>query len=90
MVASQLVAQIRCSGGLAPDSDVPMPQEIVQYVKSAWRAVSAAAGLELNWDFWTKCQPRRSTYPACRAVVAAGMQSEEARVAMYEVRGAAH
>ncbi|MBL4776074.1 MAG: DsbA family protein [Mariprofundus sp.] len=33
-----------------------------------------------NFDFWTQCQPRRSTYPSCRAVIAArkqGMQHEQ-------------
>ena len=31
-------------------------------------------GTEFNFDFWEKCKPRRSTYPACRAVLAAGGQ----------------
>ncbi|MFA0544281.1 DsbA family protein, partial [Vibrio sp. 10N.222.52.B7] len=31
-------------------------------------------GTEFNHEFWTECQPVRSTYPACRAVIAAGFQ----------------
>lgn len=61
-------------GGLAPDSDEPMPRETREYVQSQWRAVTEATGARFNWDFWEKCRPRRSTYPACRAVIAAGMQ----------------
>ena len=32
-------------------------------------------GTEFNFDFWTDCKPRRSTYPSCRAVIAAGLQN---------------
>jgi len=59
-------------GGLAKDSDEPMPEETKSYVKDAWRKVTARTGAQFNWDFWEKCRPRRSTYPACRAVIAAG------------------
>ena len=58
-------------GGLAPDSDEPMSDETREYIQGAWRQVSARTGAQFNWDFWTACQPRRSTYPACRAVLAA-------------------
>ncbi len=63
-------------GGLAADSDAPMAEKIRAYVQSQWRAVEARTGASFNWDFWSKCQPRRSTYPACRAVIAAGRQDE--------------
>ena len=71
-------------GGLAPDSSAPMPAEMREYVQSAWRAVTERTGARFNWDFWTDCEPRRSTYPACRAVLAAARQDEKARVAMFE------
>lgn len=61
-------------GGLAPDSDEPMAPEMVTYLKSAWAAVAERTGAEFNFDFFTACAPQRSTYPACRAVIAAGMQ----------------
>lgn len=64
-------------GGLAKDSDEPMPEETQNYVQGQWRLVSEKTGAEFNWDFWKKCQPRRSTYPACRAVIAAGLQGRE-------------
>jgi putative protein-disulfide isomerase len=69
-------------GGLAKDSDEPMTDEVREYVQNAWHAVAARTGAEFNHDFWTKCRPRRSTYPACRAVLAAGLQG--ANAAMIE------
>ena len=61
-------------GGLARDSDVPMSEEVRNYVQDAWRTVATTTGAQFNWDFWDRCQPRRSTYPACRAAIAAGLQ----------------
>ncbi len=61
-------------GGLAPDSDEPMAPEVRAYVQKNWRAVEAGTGASFNWDFWERCLPRRSTYPACRAVLAAQLQ----------------
>ena len=61
-------------GGLARDSDEPISDDVRAYVQNAWREVAARTGAEFNWDFWTRCQPRRSTYPACRAVLAAALQ----------------
>ncbi len=65
-------------GGLAPDSDEPMPPEMQEYIKGNWaRIQQAIPDTEFNYDFWEKCQPRRSTYPACRAVLAAKKQGIE-------------
>ena len=61
-------------GGLARDSDEPMPAETRAYIQDQWRKVTAETGATFNWDFWDFCQPRRSTYPACRAVIAASYQ----------------
>jgi putative protein-disulfide isomerase len=59
-------------GGLAPDSDVPMPAPMREYIQQTWRRIqSVVTGTEFNFEFWTRCAPRRSTYPACRAVLAA-------------------
>ena len=71
-------------GGLAKDSDEPMPEETRAYVQRNWRDVSATTGAEFNWDFWRKCEPRRSTYPACRAVLAARAQREDAVPEMFD------
>ncbi len=61
-------------GGLAPDSDEPMPEDLRVKLPGAWQRIHDLLGTEFNFDFWTECNPRRSTYPACRAVLAAGRQ----------------
>lgn len=65
-------------GGLAPDNDEPMPDEMLQRISGHWRTIHETLGTEFNFDFWTECEPRRSTYPACRAVIAAANQDREA------------
>lgn len=64
-------------GGLAPDSSLPMSQETQLMVKGAWQTIQGMLGTEFNFEFWDKNTPRRSTYPACRAVLAAGTQNFE-------------
>ena len=71
-------------GGLAPDSDEPMDTNTKTYIQSAWRSVAERTGAEFNHQFWVVCQPRRSTYPACRAVIAAGLQLNGSRERYYE------
>lgn len=64
------------AGGLAPDSDQPMPEEMQLKLPMVWQQIQRQLGTEFNFDFWRECQPRRSTYPACRAVIAAGLQGQ--------------
>lgn len=64
-------------GGLAPDSDEPMPQDMQEKLQNIWRNIHQQLGTPFNYDFWRVCQPRRSTYPACRAVLAAKEQNKE-------------
>ena len=62
-------------GGLAPDNNQPMPIEIREYVKGNWKRIQEMIpDTRFNYDFWTSCEPRRSTYPACRAVICAKQQ----------------
>ena len=59
-------------GGLAPDNAQPMPPQLRQYIQQTWHHIqSVVPGTEFNFDFWTRCTPRRSTYAACRAVLTA-------------------
>ena len=59
-------------GGLAPDSNEPMPEEMKSTIAGYWKNIQEKVpSTEFNFDFWQKCKPRRSTYPACRAVIAA-------------------
>lgn len=62
-------------GGLAPDNNQPMPESMRASIMETWRTIEKEIpGTEFNYDFWTACKPRRSTYPSCRAVIAAGLQ----------------
>jgi putative protein-disulfide isomerase len=91
-VAAQLFAslpggvnRVNVLGGLAPDSDEPMPAEIRQAIPGYWKKIETLLGTEFNYDFWTDCEPRRSTYPACRAVIAATRQhAEEAMISAIQ------
>jgi len=72
-------------GGLAPDSDQPMAASMQERLQSTWhRIAETVPGTEFNHDFWRKCQPRRSTYPACRAVLAARAQNSAFEEPMIE------
>ncbi|WP_375748533.1 DsbA family protein [Vibrio sp. HN007] len=74
---SDKVEVIYVLGGLAPDSDVPMPLEMRQAIESYWHKIHEFLGTQFNHDFWTLNTPRRSTYPACRATLAARYQGNE-------------
>ena len=58
-------------GGLAEDSDVLMPEAMQVFLQQTWRKIAQQLGTEFNFDFWQQCQPRRSTFPACRATLLA-------------------
>jgi len=64
-------------GGLAPDSDEPMPLAQQNAIAGYWRNITELLGTNFNHDFWHKNTPRRSTYPSCRAVIAARWQDAE-------------
>jgi putative protein-disulfide isomerase len=67
----------RMLGGLAPDSDLPMAQPMRDMLQQTWHRIEQTIpGTRFNFDFWEKCQPRRSTYPSNRAVLAARAQGE--------------
>ena len=72
------IGLVRVLGGLAPDTDQEMPQAQQRMLQEIWRNIQARVpGTQFNFDFWTQCTPRRSTYPACRAVIAAVQQGEQ-------------
>jgi len=72
-------------GGLAPDDDEPMPESLQQTIQDHWQRIQQVVpGTEFNFDFWTVCEPRRSTYPACRAVIAATNQNQAFEEAMIQ------
>ena len=62
-------------GGLARDTDELMPIGLRQQIQNHWHTIQTRVPeTKFNFDFWEKCQPRRSTYPACRATLAAKLQ----------------
>lgn len=70
-------------GGLAPDTTEPMPLTTQKMVQQAWQRIEQTVpSVHFNWDFWSRNTPIRSTYPACRAVLAAKKQRTEAEVEM--------
>jgi len=87
-VLKLLPSQINVSyllGGLAPDSNLPMPLETQRYVKDNWIKIQkVVTGTQFNYDFWTLNEPRRSTYPSCRAVISAKKQHTDFEVLMIE------
>jgi len=68
----------RLLGGLAPDTDATMAEDMQQRIQSTWRRIEETIpGTEFNFDYWTRCVPRRSTWASCRAVIAARLQGAE-------------
>jgi putative protein-disulfide isomerase len=71
------VALCRLLGGLAADTAQTMPADMQARIRSTWRRIQETIpGVEFNFDFWTRCVPRRSTWASCRAVIAARQQGE--------------
>ena len=64
-------------GGLAPHSNEPMPQEMREKIESIWYEITRVVGTKFNHDFWKLNTPRRSTYLACQATIAARDQGKE-------------
>lgn len=70
-------------GGLAPDSDEIMSDKMREYIQYNWQKIEKnIPGTIFNYDFWTNCTPVRSTYPACRAVIAAKNQNDQLEISM--------
>jgi putative protein-disulfide isomerase len=73
----------RVVGGLAADSNVPMEPAMRAKLQSVWQSIQLQVpGTQFNFDFWTNCTPRRSTYNACRAVLAAKRLAPESEERM--------
>ncbi|WP_062568037.1 DsbA family protein [Pseudoalteromonas arabiensis] len=74
-------------GGLAPDYDEPMPKDMQQFLRQTWQRIEQQLGTKFNHDFWLNTQPRRSTYPACRAVLVARQYNKELEM-LYAIQKA--
>jgi len=66
---------IRIMGGFAPDTDEPMPEAMRNKLQEIWRTIQLTVpDTEFDFRYWDLCTPRRSTYRACRAVIATTRQ----------------
>lgn len=65
-------------GGLAPDTSEPMPAGLQNTIQQVWQQIEKTVpSIRFNYDFWLLNTPYRSTYPACRAILAAKKQGIE-------------
>ena len=58
-------------GGLAPETQESMDAKMRTYLQQTWHKITEVTGVEFNHDFWKLNTPKRSTYPACKAVLVA-------------------
>ncbi|RQW65200.1 DsbA family protein [Vibrio viridaestus] len=58
-------------GGLAPDNDAPMDDNLKQTISSYWHQIEKVSNVTFNHRYWELNTPYRSTYQACRAVISA-------------------
>jgi len=79
------IAIIYLAGGLAPDTTEPMPLSMRHTIQQIWQRIEQTVpGVSFNYDFWSRNTPIRSTYPACRAVLAARKQRAESEPEMVQ------
>jgi putative protein-disulfide isomerase len=71
-------------GGLAADCADPMPAPLAQQIQSTWHQIETRTGTAFNHAFWTRNSPRRATFDACRAVIAATRIRPDAQEAMIQ------
>jgi putative protein-disulfide isomerase len=72
------VKVVRLLGGLAPDNATPMDEAMRQRIEQTWQRIEKSVpGTTFNFDYWQRCTPYRSSYPSCRAVIAATAQGAE-------------
>ncbi|USD64061.1 DsbA family protein [Vibrio sp. SCSIO 43136] len=91
LIAQHPTAQIDwIMGGLAPDTDQPMDESLKQTIASYWHDIESRAGVTFNHDYWRVNTPYRSTYQACRAVIAAESLEENSSVKMAKAIQAAY
>jgi putative protein-disulfide isomerase len=80
-IQQQLLGKIPVTylvGGLAPDCNEIMPESMQLEIQGYWHKVQQhVPNTVFNFDFWANNQPRRSTYVACRASIAARRQQAE-------------
>jgi len=77
-ILPESIQVIKLVGGLAPDSTETMPVELQKNIQQTWHRIGQTVpNIQFNYDFWIMNTPIRSTYPACRGVLAAKKQGAD-------------
>jgi putative protein-disulfide isomerase len=72
------IRMIYLLGGLAPDTTDPMPADLQNTIQQNWHQIEKTIPtIHFNYDFWLLNTPFRSTFPACRAILAARKQGTQ-------------
>lgn len=77
-------------GGLAADSSQPMDKTLQQSIASYWYQIEQKTQVSFNHAYWKLNTPYRSTYPACRAVIAAQQLKADSAPQMVKAIQAAY
>lgn len=73
-------------GGLAPDSTLSMPESMRQTIQQNWRRIEQTVPeVRFNFEFLAVNTPTRSTYPACRALLATRKQNPDYEIPMLYI-----
>ena len=74
-------------GGLRGGDEVPMSDDLAAMIRNAWTRIEESTGQDFNYDLWELHRPLSTTWPACRAVLAARLLDPKAEwpfmVAMF-------
>lgn len=58
-------------GGLRGGEEAPMSDDLAGMIRNAWTRIEGSTGQQFNHDLWKLHRPLATTWPACRAVLAA-------------------
>jgi putative protein-disulfide isomerase len=63
--------RVTVMGGLRGGAEEPMGDMLAEMIQTGWNRIHEATGQPFNWDLWKNHRPLATTWPACRAVLAA-------------------
>ncbi|MCZ6629130.1 MAG: DsbA family protein [SAR324 cluster bacterium] len=63
--------RVTVMGGLRGGEEVPMGDDLAEMIRNAWYRIEQSTGQKFNHDLWQEHRPLATTWPACRAVLAA-------------------
>jgi len=80
--------RVTVMGGLRGGDEVPMDDGLAAMIQEAWRRIEESTGQPFDHGLWDKHRPLATTWPACRAVIAARLLDKSAEwsfmVAMFQ------